>query len=298
MNTQQAKEALLRKHKLERKEQRKVANELLTGKKGEERGAAEATIKQMQEEMSARHATELERFEKGEAIEKIVGEMESVSVSKNSVPIAAAALNGSKSMSKAQRRRERKKMEEAQRRKEIEDAKQGLGPTDRDMEIETLNSLLHPTGFQIREVKADGHCLYRALGDQLLQTGLGTGMFDGNEALFYKRIREVCADSIMERSELFAPFLELGQGEQPRDITEYCNRIRYTAEWGGQVELQALAHALQVPIVVYSASAPVVTIGEEYMNGLAGGEPLKVSYHKFYYALGEHYNSVERVSES
>ena len=59
------------------------------------------------------------------------------------------------------------------------------------------------------------------------------------------------------------------------------------ADWGGQPELLALARALQRPIVVYSRDSAPLRMGE------SDGEELVVTYHRDYYALGEHYNSTE-----
>ena len=71
-----------------------------------------------------------------------------------------------------------------------------------------------------------------------------------------------------------------------------------TACWGGQIEIQALSDALRTPVEVYAAGQPVLTMGEAYGGGVSGVEglqPLRVSYHRKYYTLGEHYNSVVPV---
>ena len=54
-------------------------------------------------------------------------------------------------------------------------------------------------------------------------------------------------------------------------------------------ELRALARVLERPVWVHSRDAPLLKMGE------AGGVPLVVTYHRDYYALGEHYNSTEGV---
>ena len=66
-----------------------------------------------------------------------------------------------------------------------------------------------------------------------------------------------------------------------------------TASWGGQIEIQALSDALRTPVEVYAADQPVLVMGELYggANG-SGLQPLRVTYHRKYYTLGEHYNSV------
>lgn len=61
-----------------------------------------------------------------------------------------------------------------------------------------------------------------------------------------------------------------------------------TSDWGGQLELRALACALSTPIHVFSAESDVIPMGEEF----TGREPLKLTYHLHYYTLGEHFNSV------
>ena len=64
-----------------------------------------------------------------------------------------------------------------------------------------------------------------------------------------------------------------------------------TAEWGGQIELRALAVCLERQIHIYDASTGVLVMGEQFDAFNA----LKVTYHRHYYSLGEHYNSVERA---
>jgi OTU domain-containing protein 6 len=75
----------------------------------------------------------------------------------------------------------------------------------------------------------------------------------------------------------------------------------FGAEWGGQFEIQALSKSLkkQIHIIqalskslkkqihIIQANSPLLKIGEEFL-----GEPLRISYHKHAFGLGEHYNSV------
>ncbi len=68
-------------------------------------------------------------------------------------------------------------------------------------------------------------------------------------------------------------------------------QVANSADWGGQPELQALAHVLQVPVRVHSAAAPPLLVGWDEYGGGGAVQPLEVTYHLHYYALGEHYNS-------
>ncbi|CAN0210293.1 unnamed protein product, partial [Hapterophycus canaliculatus] len=83
----------------------------------------------------------------------------------------------------------------------------------------------------------------------------------------------------------YVPFLD-GLEAGP-EFEQYCGKVEGSAEWGGQVELQALCSALEVPIEVFSAMSPPLLLGEQFE-----GPPLLLTYHEHYYALGAHYNSV------
>ena len=67
---------------------------------------------------------------------------------------------------KARRKKERQKAREAQHQKEIEEEVANSGPSLRDVELERIKDVLLPLDLKIVEVKADGNCLYRAVGAQ------------------------------------------------------------------------------------------------------------------------------------
>jgi len=83
--------------------------------------------------------------------------------------------------------------------------------------------------------------------------------------------------------------------EEPLDT--YAAKIRDTAEWGGQLELSALANAYGVEIkVVQDGRTEVVRPLED---GEGEGEELKtlwLAYYRHGYGLGEHYNSLRKTS--
>ena len=63
--------------------------------------------------------------------------------------------------------------------------------------------------------------------------------------------------------------LSLGQDEESgkdpaQGFEEYCDKVEETAVWGGQIELQALAQAIERHIQVHCAGLPVVEQGLEY----------------------------------
>ena len=65
---------------------------------------------------------------------------------------------------KARRKKERQKEREAQRQAQIEEETANAGPGMRQIEMEQIEKVLEPLSFEVKEVEADGHCLYRAVG--------------------------------------------------------------------------------------------------------------------------------------
>ena len=105
-------------------------------------------------------------------------------------------------------------------------------------------------------------------------------------------IGSLCADTLAKHQEEFAPFCEYTNEISTFD--EYVEKVRNSAEWGGHLELRALGIALGRPIYVYSvqSGAKPLAIHEDTDNETKMREPILLSYHLHYYALGEHYNQV------
>lgn len=88
---------------------------------------------------------------------------------------------------------------------------------------------------------------------------------------------------MLSNPDSFIPFL------LDQDFTAYCQEIKDKSVWGGQLEITAICWALKIQVWVYQAGdLNLLKFGEE-------GEVLKVSYHRFSYGLGEHYNSLVEV---
>lgn len=210
-----------------------------------------------------------------------------------------------------------------------------------------------------KEIRADGHCLYSAVADQLneLQIPLYTsatptskprlsffgsknnsnhhheddGADNNNNSSSsnsnnnnnnnnngappppYKQVRKAAASYISTHPDAFAPFLE-----EPLD--SYVRKIRDTGEWGGQLELLALARTYGVGISVVQGDGRVEEIepqdqdqdGETARNGTdtqpgAGQRRLPdgqerdrriwLAYYRHGFGLGEHYNSLHRKNK-
>ena len=125
--------------------------------------------------------------------------------------------------------------------------------------------------------------LLRSIADQL--------RYRGDQETSFGELRKRAAQYMRDHAEEFAPFL--GHDPNDEDYTAYCDKVESVvlAEWGGQLELKALSHVLGLPIHVYDGSN-IIKMGDNIDE-----EPLRISYHRFYYALGEHYNSVTGIPE-
>ncbi|ESR57487.1 hypothetical protein CICLE_v10021031mg [Citrus x clementina] len=161
--------------------------------------------------------------------------------------------------SKGTKRREKRAQQEAAREQRIQEEQSNI-VSDRTVEDEKLEKKLGPLGLTVNDIKPDGHCLYRAVEDQLAHLSGG----------------EESAQSQVERFE------------------NYCKEVESTAAWGGELELRALTHCLRKHIMIYSGSFPDVEMGKEYSNGGSdsSGSSIILSYHRHAFGLGEHYNSV------
>mmetsp|Transcript_23495 Transcript_23495/g.65357 ORF Transcript_23495/g.65357 Transcript_23495/m.65357 type:complete len:316 (+) Transcript_23495:322-1269(+) len=190
-------------------------------------------------------------------------------------------------LEKARRKRESKKEKERQRQEAIAAETAAAGPTARDIENAQLRATLQPLKLTIRDVAADGNCLYRAVAAQLQESPSNHTTTSG-----YVEVRALCADALEQNSNEFSPFCEYT--EAIPDFASYVQRVRNSADWGGHLELRALALAVQRPIHVYStangAQAMVIEGGGSSTSDDV--EPIRLSYHLHYYALGEHYNEV------
>jgi OTU domain-containing protein 6 len=101
----------------------------------------------------------------------------------------------------------------------------------------------------------------------------------------YKAVRKAAASYIEGHPDEFAGFLD-------EPLESYVEKIRDTAEWGGHLELLALARTYKVEICVIQDGDPQTIKPDED----AGKEPEKIwlGYYRHGFGLGEHYNSLRK----
>ncbi|KAK4131114.1 cysteine proteinase [Trichocladium antarcticum] len=115
------------------------------------------------------------------------------------------------------------------------------------------------------------------------------GEGDGTKA--YRVVRRAAAEWIADHADEYAGFLE-------EAVAGYVARIRDTAEWGGQLELSALANAYGVEIRVVQGEGRVEVVSPG--PGRVGGDgdevgTLWLAYYRHGFGLGEHYNSLRKA---
>ncbi|XP_034016914.1 deubiquitinase OTUD6B [Thalassophryne amazonica] len=190
-------------------------------------------------------------------------------------------------VSKAQKRRDKKAAQEKERESRIAEAEAQNLLGVRHQESLKLAQILAQQQLQIKDISSDGHCMYRAVEDQLTQRSL-PGL-----SMSVKELRSRTAEHMRSHVDDFLPFLtnpNTGDMYTTEEFEKYCSDVEHTAAWGGQLELRALTQVLHLPIEVIQADSPTLKIGEEY-----DGEPITLVYMRHAYGLGEHYNSVTHL---
>ncbi|KAJ1698114.1 hypothetical protein LUZ63_006626 [Rhynchospora breviuscula] len=291
-------EEMLSRH---RKEKAKLQDKELNLKKAAAKGSkAEQKLKKKQvEEEIARLSAELEAKQSQELASLGYTNSTTSDDKKSNLDSLVKAIAGvscsapqaeSSKQSKSVKRRGKRAQEELAREQRIQEEQNNL-ISDRMVENENLVKKLEPLGLMINEIKPDGHCLYRAVENQLSLCNNGIAPYN------YQKLREMVAKYMRDNAADFLPFF-LSEGKAESDFENYCDEVESTASWGGQLELGALTHVLKKHIVVYSGSFPEVEMGKEYKSGDGKHNPsVLLSFHRHAYGLGEHYNSVVPIVE-
>lgn len=261
---------------------------------------AKKQLKEAEKALLAKHEQELkdldEREKAKEASEEVQAEVGSHTEETDASPPQAQEPKGP---SRAQKRREKKSAAEKQRRIDAIESTKDMKDLKGD-EIALIQSQLDPLKLKVKEIVSDGHCLYRAIGDQLSQFSLNNLVSSSNLLPAHLSLRHMCAEFMRQNKDDFLPFLtddQTGDMLDDEGFAEYlsslsCSKLGPNDEvtWGGHVEIVALASALGRKIVVYSADGkPIVNEPKEKK----GEEEIRLTYHRHYYGMGDHYNSVQ-----
>ena len=220
----------------------------------------------------------------------------------NGDPLNALSVSPTPATNGHTKKPNRQKARLARRAAEKEAAAEEAGkeaadlPDLREKERLAMQEAYMSRGLKEHEIRSDGHCLYAAVADQLKDSKIGlkpkiqVDIRDDEAQLKqadtgYKVTRQVAAAYISQNAEDFSPFLE-----EPLD--QYVTTIRDTGEWGGHLEILALAKAYEVNINILQGNGKV----EKIECGAANeARTLWLAYYHHSFGLGEHYNSLRKA---
>ncbi|EME29593.1 OTU domain-containing protein 3 [Galdieria sulphuraria] len=142
-----------------------------------------------------------------------------------------------------------------------------------DQDIKNFRKALFCQGLDIRPVKDDGNCLFRAAADQIV----------GNER-FHAQVREQVCDYIALHGDYLKDFVE-----DNNTLEEYLSEMRIEGTWAGNIELQAISLLYGVNIRVHRLDQPGYDL-ENFKEKNAVW--IHLAFHQ-----GEHYSSVRRLKD-
>ncbi|KHN74620.1 OTU domain-containing protein 6B [Toxocara canis] len=192
-------------------------------------------------------------------------------------------------VSKAQKRRERKADENKRRLEAEKEDMQNAEFAPGRLERAAIEAVLAERGLLLHEIAPDGDCLYNAIAHQLSLLGGISAKSSGAD------VRRKAAAFIRSHKDDFLPFLTDRDGKPIDEFNfdEYCGLIERCSsdggEWGGEPELRALSSVLERSIEVIQPEGRCAVFGEEF----ASRKPITITFHRYAYNLGEHYNSTD-----
>lgn len=231
-----------------------------------------AEICRLESDQEAKHNQELKEFKKNQD-----------SIQTSDVEIIKTKI------SKAQRRRDKISQQEREREENIKlQERENLnGP--RNAENQSIVDKLQKRHLKLFSITSDGDCLYNAISHQMEITR--------HVKLSVEELRDKVANYIRENKEDFYPFMSNPDSYgmlTDEEFENYCDKIKNTKVWGGQLEIKALSNLLKCPINIIQAPGPdSIEQGTEF-----DGEPLIITYHRHMYHLGEHYNSTVQLEST
>ena len=317
-----------------RKEQRDLVSRITSKKKNatkKTRKFVNDECAELERQLKERHETELRNLSGGDeneqdddteqqqptdsepAINNLAATLQTTALSSPSPPSPpsqqAQAQEPEQEKDQPKQKRNRQKERLARRAAEQEtaaaaaEAEAGSMTDHRGQERVAMQQTFGAHGLREQEIAPDGHCLFSAVADQLAVLGISVNDSGGGgkggkgesvelgerpKVIPYRLVRRAAAEWIAGHRDEYAGFLEEG-------VDEYVERIRDTAEWGGQLELSALANAYGVEIRVVQGGERIEVVSPAEKGEGNEVKTLWLAYYRHGYGLGEHYNSLRKA---
>lgn len=197
-----------------------------------------------------------------------------------STPSSASAQGKKPNRQKARLARRAAQIEEISAEAAAEAASQ---PDARAIEAARMKKLFEENSLDEIQIAPDGHCLYSAFAVGL--EGAGIQLSESSSGgRPYTHTRAAAGRYITKHPDDFAPFLEEGI-----TLEDHVNKVTSTAEWGGEMEVLALAMEYGVTVKVVQAQGQGITSMNDGQKA-----DIWLAYHRRGYGLGEHYNALKK----
>nr|CAB3264600.1 OTU domain-containing protein 3-like [Phallusia mammillata] len=136
-----------------------------------------------------------------------------------------------------------------------------------------FSNQLATIGLKLRDISADGNCLFRALGDQI----------DGHSSRHLYH-REQTVRYMVEHRNDFEPFVE-----DDCTFDNHVRKLRQDGTYAGNDAIVAFARNNNVNVVIHQLNTPMWTItGSDRQNA----PQIHIAYHN-----GDHYSSVRKLTD-
>jgi OTU domain-containing protein 6 len=135
----------------------------------------------------------------------------------------------------------------------------------------SIDKQLSERNLELRSVPSDGNCLFASIVDQ-------------TSDLTIRQLRDIVADYLRKHRNEYEPFIDI-------DYDVYCEKLSKENIWGGQIELEICAKILQrsIEVIQGNGNEPI-----KINNSLSLKPPIIITYHRYLYTNGEHYNSTTK----
>ena len=132
-------------------------------------------------------------------------------------------------------------------------------------------------GIHMRDVSADGNCLFRSISDQA----------EGSESN-HRHYRDLAIKHMKNNSEIFRLFLL-----EDETLEDYLDDMEQDGTWGGHFELVALSEVLNCAFCLHiQRKEPVI------IKGHLPDPPRKIRTYHLAYHVGEHYSSIRKITDN
>lgn len=160
-------------------------------------------------------------------------------------------------------------------------------PDLRDQELSAMKKHMESRGLSEILIRPDGHCLFSACARSMPAELVSAS---GRNKEPYQNVRSAAAGFMAAHPDDFEAFVE-----EPLD--SYVTKIKDTAEWGGQLELQAISRSYNIEINVLQADGRVEKFDPESAKK-RDLDAIWLAYYRHSFGLGEHYNALKKVNQN